>query len=256
MDITVWIYTLVSVFLVSFIAFTGIFFLSLRKDVLEKLLLFLVSFAVGALVGDAFLHLLPEVLEAGLAPSKFAVYALIGIVIFFVIEKVLRWQHRHLFKQHKRHDHKHPMIKPYVWMNLFGDGIHNFVDGMIIAGSFMVSVPLGITTSIAVLLHEGAQEIGDFAILVKGGMTRAKALLYNFLSALVAVVGAVLTLLVGSKITGLEKFLVPFTFAGFIYIAFANLIPELHEEDSPKQLAFQTAGLLLGIAVMAGLLYV
>lgn len=252
----VWVYTLISVFLVSFIAFTGIFFLSLKKSVLEKLLLFLVSFAVGALVGDAFLHLLPEVLKAGLDPFTFAVYALFGIVIFFIIEKVLRWQHRHLFKQHQRHQHKHPMIKPYVWMNLFGDGIHNFVDGMIIAGSFMVSVPLGVTTSFAVLLHEGAQEIGDFAILVKGGLTRAKALMYNFLSALVSVVGAVLTLLIGSRISGLENFLIPFTFAGFIYIAFANLIPELHEEDSPKQLALQVVGLLLGIGVMAGLLYV
>jgi zinc and cadmium transporter len=250
----VWLYTLVSVIGVSVLSFSGLLFLTLQKNFLEKIMLFLVSFSVGALLGDAFLHIFPGAIEAGALPLAFGMSALVGFLIFFVIEKFLRWHHRHLFEHVEDDHHAHTLTKPYVWMNLLGDGVHNFIDGMIIAGSYLVSVPLGITTTLAVVFHEGAQEIGDFAILIKGGLSHSKALFYNFLSALAAIVGGVLTLIVGSRVAGVTQFLVPFTFAGFTYIAMATLIPELHHEDTFKKLIVQVVGIILGVAVMAALL--
>lgn len=249
-----WLYTLVSVVLVSLLSLAGIVLLSLRKSLLERMLLFLVSFAVGALLGDAFIHLFPEAIEAGTSPLAFGASALLGFVIFFVIEKFLRWHHRHLFPHAEEGSHYHRFTQPYVWMNLIGDGIHNFIDGVIIAGSYLVSTPLGITTTLAVIFHEGPQELGDFAILVSGGLSRMKALFFNFLSALAAIAGGLLTLLLGSWLEGLTLFLIPFTFAGFTYIAMATLIPELHHEDTPHKLVVQIVGVTLGITIMALLL--
>ncbi len=249
-----WLYTLASLVLVSLLSFIGIVLLSLRRPFLEKMLLFLVSFAVGALLGDAFIHLFPEAIESGTTPLAFGISALLGFVIFFVIEKFLRWHHRHLFPHAEEGSHHHRFAQPYVWMNLFGDGIHNFIDGVIIAGSYLASVPLGITTTLAVVFHEGPQELGDFAILISGGLSRMKALFFNFLSALSAIAGGLLTLLLGSRIEGLTLFLLPFTFAGFTYIAMATLIPELHHEDTPHKLVVQVVGITLGIVVMALLL--
>lgn len=249
------IYTLASVVIVSLVSFFGIVLLSLKKDFLERIMLFLVSFAIGALIGDAFLHLGPEAIEEGIAPLMFGVYALVGIITFFVIEKFLRWHHRHVF-EHREERHHHHEIQPYVWMNLLGDGVHNFIDGMVIGGSYLISIPLGITTTLAVVIHEGAQELGDFAVLIKGGLSRARALFYNFLSAITAIIGGLLTLFIGSRIESISLFLVPFTFAGFVYIALATLIPELHHEDTLKKLVVQVLGIILGVGVMALLLLV
>lgn len=134
--------------------------------------------------------------------------------------------------------------------------MHNFIDGAIIAGSYLASVPVGISTTIAVILHEAPQELGDFAVLIKGGFSRKKALFFNFLSALTAVVGGVLTYAIGTKISSAIIFLIPFTFSSFLYIALAGLIPELHHEDRPRQLILQAFGVLFGILVMAGLLMI
>jgi zinc and cadmium transporter len=136
-------------------------------------------------------------------------------------------------------------------MNLFGDGMHNFVDGMVIAGSYMVSIPLGMTTTLAVIAHEGAQELGDFAVLIKGGLTRRKALWFNFLSAVAAILGGLITIFISTQIENLASFLLPFTFAGFLYIALGTLIPELHQETLPRQLLAQAVGILMGIGLMA-----
>ncbi len=248
-------YTLVSIVIISLISFTGALMLSFRKQILDKLSLFLVSFGVGALMGDAFIHLLPEAIDEGIGATRFGTFALLGIFIFFTIEKFLRWQHRHVFSNIEEGQHYHPYVKPYVWMNLVGDGLHNFIDGMVIAGTYLVSIPLGITTTIAVATHECAQEIGDFAILIKGGLSKTKALLYNFLSALTAILGGVITLALGSQVSQLSLFLIPFAFASFTYIAMATLIPELHHEDTPHKLAAQACGILLGIGAMALLIF-
>ena len=249
------VYILASVVLVSLISFVGILLLSFQRALLEKLLLVLVSFAIGTLIGDAFLHILPEVLEEGLEPKLFGVYALIGVLVFFTIEKFLRWQHRHLFHSQEG-EHFHRQVKPYVWMNLFGDGVHNFVDGMVIAGSYLTSIPLGITTTLAVIAHEGAQELGDFAVLIRGGLSERRALWFNFLSAVTAILGAVITLVIQAQFENVASFLLPFTFAGFLYIALGTLIPELHQETLPRQLLAQAGGILIGIGLMALLLFV
>jgi zinc and cadmium transporter len=242
----VWLYTIGSVFLVSLISLAGVFSISIDEKRLAKMLLFMVSFAAGALLGDAFLHLLPESVEDGLG-LKVSVFILVGILAFFVLEKIISWRHCHIPTSD---EHPHPV----GIMNLVGDGFHNLLDGMIIAGSYLVSLPLGISTTIAVILHEIPQEIGDFGILVHAGYSIRKALMFNFLSALTAVAGAVLTLSIGLKTESVSAFLVPFTIGSFVYIASADLIPELKKEVALKKSMLQLLFILLGAATMGVLL--
>ena len=242
-----WFYTIVSVFLVSLISLVGIFTLSLNKDRLRKILIFLVSFAVGGLFGDALIHLVPESFERLGSNLITSICIISGILIFFSLEKFLRWQHCHI-----PGDHLHPVVS----LNLVGDGMHNLIDGMIIAASFCVSIPIGITTTLAVILHEIPQEIGDFGILVSGGLTIRKALLFNFLSALLAMVGAILALIIGPYIKDFYLYLLPITAGGFLYIAGSDLIPELqHGSDVRLSTSlWQFLFIVFGIAVMASLI--
>lgn len=243
----VWFPALISVGIVSLISLVGVFTLSLNIERLRKWLLYLVSFAAGALLGDAFIHLLPEVFrEAGAATSA-SVYILVGIVFFFILEKIIYWRHCHL-PITEQHTH------PVGLINLVSDGFHNFIDGVIIAGSYLVSIPLGVATTVAVLLHEIPQEIGDFSILIHAGYTKGRAVVYNFLSALLAVLGAIVTILVGSTAQNVVSFLVPLTIGGFIYIAAADLIPEIHQEEHTGRSFLQLFYFLLGIGVMSLLL--
>jgi len=208
-------------------------------------LLFLVSFAVGGLFGDALIHLIPESYER-LGTNIFtSLFILVGILIFFTVEKFLRWQHCHIPTSS---EHLHPVVT----LNLVGDAVHNFLDGMIIAASFSVSVPIGITTTLAVILHEIPQEIGDFGILVHGGLSVKKALFLNFLSALTAVVGGVIFLAIGPYVASYRFYLLPVTAGGFLYIAGSDLIPELHHgTDTNFATAFwQFLLIILGILVM------
>jgi zinc and cadmium transporter len=238
-------YILLSVFLVSLVSFVGVLTLYLRPNLLDKILFALVSFAAGALLGAAFLDLLPEAIEENGGPVM--VYALIGIVAFFVIETFLYWYHCH-YGHHHHHRHHRIQVQPFTWLNLIGDGIHNFVDGMIIAASYLVSVPLGVTTTFAVVLHEIPQELGDFGVLVFGGMSRARAVFYNFLSALTAVLGALVVFFF--NVQNITKFLIPFAAGGFIYIASADLLPELHKERNIQRAATQLLFFLLGLGVI------
>jgi zinc and cadmium transporter len=238
----VWFYTVVSVFLVSLVSLVGIISISIDEKKLRRMLLFLVSFAAGALLGGAFLHLLPESAEHGLQP-KVSLYILAGIFGFFILEKMISWRHCHIPTSE---EHPHPV----GFMNLVGDGFHNLMDGMIIAGSYLVNIPLGISTTFAVLLHEIPQEIGDFGILVHAGYSIRKALTFNFLSALTAVAGAVFTLAIGLETESVSAFLVPFTIGGFVYIATADLIPELKKEVDLKKSLLQLLFILLGAGVI------
>lgn len=244
---SIWFPTLLCVFIVSLVSLIGVFSLTLALDKLRKWLLYLVSFAAGALLGDAFLHLLPEAIELS-EIERISLLILIGLVIFFILEKIIFWRHCHL-PTTEQHVHT---IGP---MNLIGDGLHNFIDGAIIAGSFLISIPLGITTTIAVLLHEIPQEIGDFGILIHAGYTKRKALWFNFLSGCLAIVGAIVTLILGNAMEGLTSYLVPLTIGGFIYIAAADLIPELHNEQKTDRSILQLTFFILGIIVMALLLF-
>lgn len=238
-----WLFSLLSVFLISLLSFIGLLFLAVKKELLQKILLFLVSFATGGLLGGAFLHLLPEAAEQLGLGWGFSLITLGGILAFFVLEKFIFWRHCHI-PTSKTHPH------PVVFMNLVGDGFHNLLDGVMVAASFMTDFSLGIVTTLAVLIHEIPQEIGDFGVLVYGGFSKVKALLFNFASGLIAILGVILTLALGAKFTNLVPLILPFTAGGFIYIASSDLIPELKKETQVGKSFLQFLGLLLGIGLM------
>ena len=242
------IYSLLSVIIVSLISFIGVLTLSLNIKRLRKILLFLVSFAAGALLGDAFIHLLPEVVEEFGFRIEISLYIILGMLIFFVIEKFIHWNHCHV-PASKNHTHS------FGVMNLIGDGLHNFIDGLVIGASYLVSLPIGIATTIAVILHEIPQEIGDFGVLIHSGFKVPKALLYNFLTAITAILGALISLYFGNLVENYNLFLIPFTVGGFVYIASSDLIPELHKEVEIHKSIMQLFGLIFGMLIMLSLIF-
>ncbi len=250
-------YTFLSVIIVSIISLVGVFLLSISEKKFSYFMLYFISFAAGAMFGDVFLHLLPEAMENGYS-LQISLFIIIGIVVSFFIERVIHWHHcYHSSKQHHEHcEMHHKGLKPFVYMNLFGDFFHNFIDGLIIAGSYMASIPVGIATTIAVVLHEIPQEIGDFAVLIHGGLSKWKALGYNFLVSLSAVLGAVIALIIGTSSGQLIKFVLPFAAGSFIYIAGSDLIPELNKETDTNTVksSMHIFSFLIGIFVMMMLL--
>lgn len=242
------LYALGSVALISLVSFIGVASLSFTRKKLMEVLLLLVSFAVGALFGNAFFHLLPESFEL-LGDSRLAPLAIAaGMLLFFTLEKFIRWRHCHIVDQES---HTHPIAT----LNTIGDGVHNFIDGMLIAASYTAGIPIGIATTIAVILHEIPTEIGDFGVLLHSGMSVRKALWYNFVSALFAVVGAGAFLLFGSMAQDYAVYLIPFTAGAFIYIAGADLIPELHHDSKPSMAFKQFLAIILGLGVMFALTF-
>ncbi len=239
----VWLYSLGSVVVVSLISLVGIFTLSIKIEKLRKILIYMISFAAGALLGDAFIHLLPHVVEEHGFGLNISIYVLVGLGVMFVVEKVIHWRHCH---HPTCDDHPHP----FALMNLFGDGVHNFIDGLVIGAAYLVSIPVGVATTIAVVLHEIPQEIGDFGVLIHGGFSKAKALMLNFATALTAVLGVVVALLISSYVENLTMFLIPFAAGGFIYIASADLIPEMHKTVKISRSLLQFLFFTLGIGVM------
>ncbi|MFH1822157.1 MAG: ZIP family metal transporter [Patescibacteria group bacterium] len=244
----IYIYTFSSIVIISLISFIGALSLAFSREKLNKISLFFVSLSAGTLLGGAFLHLIPEVVEKSSEGLAIWLWLLIGIIVFFVLEKIIHWRHCHI-PTSEAHPH------PFGIMNLVGDGLHNIIDGMIIAGSFLISFPLGIVTSIAVIVHEIPQEMADFGVLIHAGFSRKKALLLNFLIALTALLGGFLALLIGTQINNFSTIIIPFTAGGFIYIATADLIPELKKDTRPLYSFGQLIIILLGIAIMFGLLY-
>lgn len=240
--------SLVSVFLVSLISFVGVLSLIIRKEKLKNFLIYFVSFSAGALFGDVFFHLLPEVIEENGFQITISLSILFGIFFSFLLEKIICWRHCHL-PITKNHVHR------FAYMNLWGDFFHNFLDGMTIAVSYLVSIPVGIATTLAVIFHEIPQEIGDFGVLLHGGFTIKKAFIYNFLSALSAVFGAILSLILNNQIKNITLYLVPFAAGNFIYIAGSDLIPELHKEVTFKTGIKQIITFVAGILIMYLLLY-
>lgn len=238
----VFTYIIFATLIVSAISLVGVLTLFIKKDLLDKLLLSMVALAAGVLLGGGFLHLLPEAVEP-LGEAAF-IYTIGGLVLFFCLERVLQWRHCHDGVCD---------VHVFTYMSLFGDAAHNFIDGLIIAASFLTSVNIGITTTLAVIFHEIPQEIGDFAILVYGGFSRKKALFYNFISALTAVAGAVTGYFLSTAVSGFQVALLPFAAGGFIYIAMSDLIPELHKEADRKKSFVALILFLLGIGLMWGM---
>jgi len=246
--VVAWIYSVVSVFLISLVSLIGVLALSLNRDRLAKLTLFLVSLAVGGLFGDAFIHLLPESFQELGTNLSVSLYVISGILIFFVLEKFLRWRHCHIPTSE---EHMHPLAT----INLVGDAVHNLIDGMLVGASYMVSLPIGIATTLAVIMHEIPQEVGDFGVLIHAGLSVKKALALNFLSALTAMLGVILAIVLGSEIEGFSLSLLPIAAGGFLYIAGSDLIPELHHEVKVLRSLLQFVMILLGVGVMALLIF-
>jgi|SRR3989344_106587 len=245
------IYTLLAVLGVSLISLIGLFILPNRIARIRPLLLVFVGLATGALLGDAFIHLIPEAFEE--LGEGISLWILGGMGIFFVLEKFLHWHHHHAIhgEGHEEcHDCDEQHIAPFGKLIIVSDAFHNIIDGVIIAASFLVSVEVGIATTIAVALHEIPQEIGDFGALLHAGFSRAQALMVNFFSALTAFLGALLVFAIGAWVEGIVPILSALTAGSFIYIATADLIPELHTAPRLRHSLAQVAAILLGIAVM------
>lgn len=242
-------HSLLSVLIISLTSLSGIGLVFLNKKISQKILLLLVSFAIGALLGDTFIHLLPEAFNS-LNSLTVSLLTITGLLIFFILEKILRWHHCHEIDCHSN-EKKHLVV-----LNIFGDSVHNMIDGMIIAASFSVDFKLGIVTSLAVLLHEIPQEIGDFAISLHSGLSFRKTIFYNLLSALCSFIGVFLVFIIGSKISSLSSFLLPITAGGFIYLAASDLIPELHRHDPPiSHSILQLLFIIFGVALMSLLVF-
>ena len=239
----IWLYSFISVIVVSLISLVGVLTLALNIDRLKKILIFFVSFSAGALLGGAFLHLLPEAIEEVRYCPRLAFLLISGIFIFFVLEKYVHWRHCH---EPECLEHPHHLGK----MNLIGDGLHNLIDGLIIAGSYLVSIPLGLATTIAIIFHEIPQEIGDFGVLLHSGFSKAKAIVFNLLSASLAILGVVIGLILGQSISSFTAYILPIAAAGFLYIATADLIPELHKETKASKSIIQLISFIVGIIVM------
>lgn len=238
--------TIIAVLAVSAIAFIGILLFLMSETMVKRWLLYFVSFSTGALLGDVFIHIIPEIAEKEGFLTTGLLIVLLGIVLSFVMEKMIHWRHCHHIDCAEHN-------APLGMMNLFGDAVHNFIDGALIAGSFLVSVPVGIATTVAVALHEIPQEIGDFAILLYSGYAKKRALLLNFLTALAALLGAMIVILSSGSLPLIGTYLLPLAAGNFVYIAGADLIPELHKETRLKQALIQLLCMIAGILVMYGL---
>ena len=234
------IWILSATILVSLISLIGIFTLGMKTKVFDNISVLLVGFAAGGLIGSAFLHLLPEAVEKRGCNFVF-LFALIGFTIFFLMERYFYWRHCHEGVCD---------IHTFTYLNLIGDGLHNFMDGLIIAASFATSFKLGTVTTLAVIFHEIPQEIGDFGILVYGGLSKSRALLFNFICALTSVLGAIVGYILSSVIGDISIFLISFTAGGFIYIAASDLIPELHKEKNIRRANAAFIAFILGLIFM------
>lgn len=239
----VWADSLLSVALVSALSLAGAFVLVLRREPNRDFLLYLVSFSVGGLFGGAFFHLIPEASLANGFDYQVSTSVLLGVLSSFFVEQVLRWRHCHVLASD---DHPHS----FAYMNLFGDAVHNFIDGLAVGGAYLVSTSMGLATTLAICLHELPQEIGDFGVLIYAGFDRRKALLYNFLTALTAFVGTVFALALSVYVEGVTAFLIPFAAGNFIYIAGSDLIPELHAEATLGRTVVQIAAMVLGASLL------
>ncbi|MBN2421748.1 ZIP family metal transporter [Candidatus Woesearchaeota archaeon] len=207
---------------------------------MDKIILSLVGFSAGALIGGAFLHLIPEIIEECDCTYIF-LFVISGIMVFFILERILFWHHCHEGVCD---------VHTFTYMNLIGDGIHNFIDGIVIATTFKLNINLGMITTLMIMAHELPQEIGDFAVLLHGGFSKSKALLFNFISAVTAIFGAVFGYFFSSTMENFSTFLLPFAAGGFIYIAMSDLIPELHKEQKLSKSMIHFMLFTIGIVFM------
>lgn len=260
------------IFIIGCLSLLGILMISMKEKTLDKILFILVAFATGTILATALFDLIPESLHhleelnaegAGVAESLLFTYVIIGFVIFFIIERFIYWFHGHA---HQKEDqfvcyetltegsnvalNRGANIKNFALLNLIGDGLHNFLDGIIIMVAFLSGMRNGVIITLAVLFHELPQEIGDFGILVYGGFTKKKALFFNFLSAMIALLGGLLALFLSDTIEVFNLFFLAFSGGGFLYIATTELMPELIKEKNLKKSIIQASIFLCGLILI------
>ncbi|HEY9867706.1 MAG TPA: ZIP family metal transporter [Candidatus Obscuribacterales bacterium] len=249
---TPWIYAIASVLAVSLVSLIGLVTMSLDKERLKKATPLLVSLAAGAMFGNAFIHLLPEAFEGAGNSLVVSLSVLGGIFAFFVLEKVLLWRHCHSLDHcsSSQHCHDADHVHPVGYMSLLADGLENLVDGMVIGAAYMVSIPVGIATTLAVVLHEVPTEMADFGVLMHAGFSRARAVAMNLASSLIGLVGAVIALWAGSAIENFPVLMAPVAAGCFIYLAGSDLLPQMHKELRPSRSLLQLLAMGFGVAVM------
>jgi len=237
---------LIACFLISLCVWLAVLFLFFKKETLFKITIFLVSLSAGALIGGAFLHLLPEASEE-LGSEKLFFIVLAAFVLFFLVEKIFHWRHCHK---------ENCEIHTFGYMNLIGDSLHNFIDGLVIASVFLTDFKLGVITTFAIALHEIPQEIGDFGVLIHAGFNKLKALVLNYIVASVIILGGVVGYFASFYINDIVPYLLPIAAGGFIYIAASDLMPEIRKERNAKKSIVSFSVFLLGIILMLAVKFI
>lgn len=231
--------------IISLFSLVGVFTLSMKEKLLKKIILFLVSLSAGVLLGGALFHLIPEAIKE-IEPMTAMMSVLGGFVLFFLVEKLLHWRHCH---------NGVCKIHTFGYVNLIGDAIHNFIDGLIIAASYLNNMSLGVITSFALGFHEVPQEIGDFGVLLHSGISKKKALWYNFLTSITIIIGGITGYFLSGIIGGLTIYLLPFAAGGFLYISSSDLVPEIHKENDVKKWLLSFTTFLIGTMIMYSLTF-
>ena len=230
----------ISVLVISAIPLFAFSFMKTRDEKLRSITGVFVALAIGAMLGDVIFHIYPE--ASAVNPQMFWIFAGLGAIFFFIAEKFIHWHH------HANHSHTHPVGK----LILLGDGVHNFVDGLLIAGSFLISPSIGFATAFAVILHEIPQELGDFSVLLHAGYSKTRAIKANFLSACTAIVGCLIGIIGNSFVEGLPTILLSITAGGFAYVSIADLLPWVLKKKDSLPLSFIM--FFVGVVVMYALM--
>jgi len=245
-------YILLSTLVVSLFSLSGIYALSLSENTLHRILFVIVGFSAGSILGAVYFDLLPEAVELLEADSAF-VYVALGFVLFFILERFIYWYHGHGHVEEIEHLPARPgraNTREFAYLNLVGDAIHNFIDGLLISASFFAGVTVGVATTIAVIFHELPQEMGDYGLLLYGGFDRKRALALNFAAALTVVLGGVAAIFIVEAVEALSGVLIAIAAGGFTYLGASELIPELHKEKTLSRSVVQFAAFLIGMMVI------
>ncbi len=228
--------------LMSAVALVGSVTLLLPERTLQRILLPLVAFSAGSLLGGAFFHMIPAGLKTANGDLSVYIWVLAGFSVFLLVEQFLHWHHCQRAEAECR--------KPLTWLILIGDGLHNFIGGLSIAAVFLTDIRLGIAAWLAAVAHEVPQELGDLGVLLHGGWSKRKALLFNFISALTFLVGGLVTYAASFRLD--VSFLIPFAAGNFIYIAAADLVPEVKRHENPAVNLLHFFSFIAGMALLLG----
>lgn len=246
-----WIYALASVSLISLVSLLGVLAIRVNRETLDTVKFYLISLATGAMLGNAFIHLLPESFEHAASPAHVWGPMLSGFLACFLLQKVLRLQCHHSGGGHcSPHDHDEDHIHPVGWMSIISHGIDNFTDGALIGASYLISVQAGLATTLAIVMHEIPMELSGFGIMINAGFRRWTAIFVNFGSGLVAMVGTILTLWIGAEVDGVSALLTPLAAGCVLYIVSVGLIPQIHDEHDRVRSLKQLVMIALGLGVM------